>query len=164
MASHFGRAEQGNAEGVVCEYERHGRPIKLKTRVTSREKEETWQAREIWATGVLQTTAQTKEQTWQAVYLAILLVRKERQEALSRSLAIPQPRHGRPLHRSERSSTPALIVCREPSRKDMAGQHGARHLTAWTSAVAAALSTPRPRIAAGASPRRRNRPGVAASS
>jgi hypothetical protein len=81
MASHFGRAEQGNAEGVVCEYERHGRPVKLKTRVTSREKEETWQAREIWATGVLQATAQTKEQTWQAVYLAIHLVRKERQEA-----------------------------------------------------------------------------------
>jgi hypothetical protein len=138
MAGHFTREKQGSAWGVACEYERHGRVVKPKTRAASREKEETWQARETWATGALQTTAQTKEQTWQATHLPGHLLRKERQVALSRSLAVPQHRHGRP-------------ACRG-------------HLTVRTSAVVAALSTPLLRNAAGASHRRRNRSGVISSS
>src|SRR5260221_12578989 len=62
------------------------------------------------------------------------------------------------------ASDPALIAFTGQRSKDMAGRDGTWHLSARPCVVVAALSTPRPRNAAGASRRRGYRPGGIASS
>src|SRR5437588_11578678 len=54
-------------------------------------KRETWHARKP----KMRVAGLEKKETWRAVYLAVHLLRKERQEALSRWPAAAQPGHGR---------------------------------------------------------------------
>ena len=164
MADHFRRALEEPYLVLAPESERHGTPRGRRDAQNADEQGKTWQTRETRRSGCSGGPRAGKCGTWQATRLAVRSCSGESGNTAS-TPGCPSLRDMAGLQAVRRCAGDlALIAFTGLRSEDMAGQHGARHLTAWTSAVAAALSTPRPRTAAGASPRRRNRPGVAASS